>query len=170
VPLVRWTARVGGQVHEVDLVRKDDGAVTATVDGRSYSLSLTEPQPHFYSILSEDGASHEAIVQIRQGRCRVRLGSRVFDVVPEESAHGRKGGAVARDSGARASVRAVMPGRVLRVMVETGQKVSARQGLLVVEAMKMENELSSPRDGVVKEVRAVAGQTVENGDLLVVIE
>jgi len=63
-----------------------------------------------------------------------------------------------------------MPGRVIRVLVESGQEIGAGQGLIVVEAMKMQNEMKSPRAGRVVEVRAAAGATVSAGDVLVVIE
>jgi biotin carboxyl carrier protein len=58
----------------------------------------------------------------------------------------------------------------MRVLVSVGDHVTARQGLIVVEAMKMENELRTPKDGVVKEVLAVAGAPVESGAVLVVVE
>ena len=63
-----------------------------------------------------------------------------------------------------------MPGRVLRVLVSPGQRVTARQGLVVVEAMKMENEVIAPRDGVVKELKVAPGRAVETGELLAVLE
>ena len=66
-------------------------------------------------------------------------------------------------------VRAIIPGRVVSVAVTAGDAVVAGQRLLAVEAMKMENELRSPRDGTVERVAAAVGQTVELGDPLVVI-
>jgi biotin carboxyl carrier protein len=63
-----------------------------------------------------------------------------------------------------------MPGKVVRVLVSAGDEVSVRQGLVVVEAMKMENELRSPKDGRVKDVRVQAGTSVEAGRVLVVVE
>jgi pyruvate carboxylase subunit B len=58
----------------------------------------------------------------------------------------------------------------MRVLVTVGERVTARQGVVVVEAMKMENELRTPRDGVVKDVLVVAGAAVETGAVLVVVE
>jgi biotin carboxyl carrier protein len=63
-----------------------------------------------------------------------------------------------------------MPGRVVRVLVAPGDIVEARQPVVVVEAMKMENELRSPKDGLVKEVAVVPGTSVEAGRVLVVID
>jgi glutaconyl-CoA/methylmalonyl-CoA decarboxylase subunit gamma len=67
-------------------------------------------------------------------------------------------------------IRAIIPGRVAAVRVAPGDPVEAGQTLLVVEAMKMQNELRSPRDGVIQRVAAAERQTIEVGDLLVVIE
>ncbi len=70
----------------------------------------------------------------------------------------------------RQAVAAPMPGRVIRVLVEAGQAVEAGQGLIVVEAMKMQNEMKSPKAGRVIEVKASDGATVAAGDVLIVIE
>ena len=64
----------------------------------------------------------------------------------------------------------MMPGRVVNVLVKAGDSVAFQQGVVVVEAMKMENELKSPKEGKVAEVKVAPGQTVEKGDVLVVIE
>jgi biotin carboxyl carrier protein len=63
-----------------------------------------------------------------------------------------------------------MPGRVVRVLVKPGDRISVGQGVVIVEAMKMENELRSPKDGVVREVKTIEGTAVEAGAVLVVIE
>jgi biotin carboxyl carrier protein len=81
----------------------------------------------------------------------------------------RSGGGPAAAAG-EVRVTAPMPGRVLRILVKPGDEVAARQGLVVVEAMKMENEIGAPKAGRIKEVAASAGQSVESGRLLVVIE
>ncbi len=63
-----------------------------------------------------------------------------------------------------------MPGKVVKILVKAGDQVKARQGLVVVEAMKMENELRSPKDGRVSDVLVAEGASVEAGRLLVVVE
>ena len=67
------------------------------------------------------------------------------------------------------AIKAPMPGRVVRVLVAVGDRVTARQGVVVIEAMKMENEVRSPRDGTVKEIGVAAGAAVESGAVLRVI-
>ena len=68
------------------------------------------------------------------------------------------------------SVKAPMPGRVVKIEAKVGQQVNRGQGVIVVEAMKMENEVRAPGDGVVKEIRVKEQQTVGKGEVLVVVE
>ncbi|HBF13882.1 MAG TPA: hypothetical protein DDW49_10950 [Deltaproteobacteria bacterium] len=67
-------------------------------------------------------------------------------------------------------IAAMMPGKIVAVKVKKGDKVSEGQGIVILEAMKMENELTSPKNGVVVDVRANEGQSVESGSILVVVE
>jgi biotin carboxyl carrier protein len=79
-------------------------------------------------------------------------------------------GAGAEAGGGRVQIKASMPGKVVRVMVEAGALVETGDALVVVEAMKMQNELKSPKSGTVIEVRAETGATVNAGDVLVIVE
>ena len=63
-----------------------------------------------------------------------------------------------------------MPGKVVRVLVERGAEVEAGDGVIVVEAMKMQNELKAPKSGIVKEIRVTEGAAVSSGDILMTIE
>ena len=78
------------------------------------------------------------------------------------------GGATA--SSAVRDVKAAMPGKVVRLLASPGDNVEAGQGLLILEAMKMQNELRSPRPGVVASVRIAEGDTVSSGQVLVTLE
>ncbi|HET8680262.1 MAG TPA: biotin/lipoyl-containing protein [Micromonosporaceae bacterium] len=89
------------------------------------------------------------------------------EVVDERTRHIRSLTAGANATRGPATVRAPMPGLVVRVLVETGQEVAAGAGMVVLEAMKMENELRAPAAGVVKGVRVTAGEPVEKGQVLV---
>jgi biotin carboxyl carrier protein len=130
--------------HKYSAAPCGDGRWSVLIEGRSYAVAL----------LGADGVS---------------VNGRVFqvEVFDPRSLRGRR--SAAEGSGPQ-TVAAHMPGRVIRVLVETGQEVEAGQGLVVVEAMKMQNEMKSPRAGRVVEVRAAAGATVSAGDILVVIE
>lgn len=81
----------------------------------------------------------------------------------------RRGGAGSADSGRR-DVKAAMPGKVIRILVEPGQTVEATEGLLILEAMKMQNEVRAPGAGQVAAVRVNVGDTVASGQVLVTLE
>jgi biotin carboxyl carrier protein len=120
---------------------------------------------------SARGASHEiAIESRRQGRHMVHVDGHVVPVTVRVPGRGRSGSESDGPSATGpASIVAPMPGRVVKVLVAPGDAVLARQGLVVVEAMKMENELRAPRAGTVAEVRVREGAPVEANVVLVVI-
>ena len=103
------------------------------------------------------------------GNQLVHLDGRSLSVVVNGRRARRRGGDSGSHVAGEATVAAPMPGRVVRVLVGPGDAVKARQPIVVVEAMKMENELRSPKAGVVKEVSVSAGTSVEAGRSLVVI-
>ena len=127
----------------------------------------------------EDGTVVDTVFAVdamEPGCVNVRLGQRSFRVATGASAHelidprslsGRKGHG---QSQGRREILAPMPGKVVRVLVAVGDAVSSGQGLVVVEAMKMQNEMKSPIDGRVTEVRAKEGAAVAAGESLLVVE
>lgn len=93
------------------------------------------------------------------------------ELVPVKLGDAQSQALAARPGGAGGKeVRAPMPGKTVKVLCAAGQAVKAGQGLVIIEAMKMENELRAQSDGVVKEVRVMEGQNVEGSALLVVLE
>jgi biotin carboxyl carrier protein len=126
-----------------------------------------ETGAHFLSLLI-GGRSHEVGLRATPRGYTITLDHEVVEV--ELEAAGR--GALPRAKGEAGPLRvtAPMPGKLVRLLVEAGQAVEAGQGLVVVEAMKMENELRATRAGRVKELLAREGQAVETGALLVVVE
>lgn len=143
-----YLIRLGEQQFEVDLCRVGPASFSALVNGRSFDFEV-----------HQDG--EQIVVASRNGSTRMSLVDRARRVIARDGA--------ARAVGGRAELKAMMPGRVVNVLVAPGEEVEAGQGVLIVEAMKMENELKAPKAGKVVEVKVVAGQTVEKGDLLVVI-
>jgi biotin carboxyl carrier protein len=173
------------------MVRERQGVSTEVkyeivIDGRAATLSTDRKRLAYHA---EGGAGIErdySAVQCGEGRWAVLIEGRSYAVTllgaGEVSVNGRvfhvevfdprslRGKRPAAEGSGAQTVAALMPGRVIRVLVETGQDVEAGQGLVVVEAMKMQNEMKSPRAGRVVEVRSAAGATVSAGDILVVIE
>jgi biotin carboxyl carrier protein len=149
---------VDGTPHLVDAVRVDGGALSfIQLDGEQSGPTGAGGRSHRVAVT--EGASGELTLTQADGLVRATVNGR----------RSRRGGQVAGAAGEQRIV-APMPGKVLRVLVQPGQDVAARQPLVVVEAMKMENELSSPRAGRVKDVVAVEGQSVEAGRVLIIVE
>jgi biotin carboxyl carrier protein len=165
---------INGRARTVG-VERVDGAPSrfrVTVDGRTRVVDAVRVEADTLSILLPDDGdrSHEVGFSpgLEPGQVIVHLhgGTMTATVNGRRS---RRGASLAAAAGEQRIV-APMPGKVVRVLVEPGDEVTGRQPLVVVEAMKMENELSSPRPGRVKEVAVRPGQSVEAGRLLVVVE
>jgi len=147
------------------LVAVDDRGIE--IDSEQIA-SVEEVEPGVYSVLL-DGASYEIrLLETSQGLRAEACGRRfLVDVRDPRDASRSSSGAV---GSGRQNIAAPMPGRVVRVLVQVGDAVEAGQGLVVVEAMKMQNEMKASRAGRVVEVCVRDGDTVTAGDTLVVIE
>jgi biotin carboxyl carrier protein len=167
---MKLRAEIGDEELALD-VRREGGRVFAEVGGRRYELEAHGLDDGEYLLLHE-GRVYECRVGAAGGRgaFEVKVGERAFEVALSDPKRLRGARASAAHDGGRAQLVAAMPGRVVRVLVEAGQEVEAGQPVVVVEAMKMQNEMKSPKAGTVAEVRAQSGATVNAGDVLVVIE
>lgn len=155
------------------------------VDGRAAHLDL-EVARFRYQREGEEAVEREfSAVPLTPGAYSVLIGGRSFSVIAAGGVIRANGHALSvevfdpramrsRTAGGagegRQNVAAMMPGKVVRVLVAPGDTVEAGQGLVVVEAMKMQNEMKSPKAGRVIEVKAKPDQTVFAGEVLVVIE
>jgi biotin carboxyl carrier protein len=171
---------IGGKKRRVDLGGTLSGGVVAgvrecKVDGRVVVVDVRVLEPGVMSLLVTEPETGEPETGGRQYRC-VLDGDGVvidgrrygFEVEDPRSLQGRRG-AGAGTEGPR-PVKAPMPGRVVRLLVEAGESVEEGQGVVVIEAMKMQNELKSPKAGRVIRVGAAVGDTVGSGDVLLVVE
>jgi len=152
----------GDEGHEV-AVRPDHPGLEVTVDGRAFRLSVFEAAPGTFIL--EEGARRETFHCARDGD-EVHLFWRgvVYRLTRERE------GARAAPRPAASGLMAPMPGRVTVVRAAPGQAVRKGEELLVIEAMKMENALRAPRDGVVKSVGAKPGDMVSPGVVLVELQ
>jgi biotin carboxyl carrier protein len=164
----RFTAVVGETQHAVALEPLEDGRWRITVDGRERVVDSRQTAPGTFSLLIEHAAT-EVSVTSRGDEFQVVIGGLVhrLRLLDERAARRRERGG--GGDGAK-EVRAAMPGKVVAVLIEAGATVERGQGLLVLEAMKMENEIAAPRAGKIAEVCVKPGQAVEAGELLVRIE
>ena len=129
---------------------------------------IRQVEPGVYSVLM-DGRSYEARVESGDGNVVVFVGGHRFEVeLADPRRWSRKSHREGTDG--RINVVAAMPGKVVRVLVAAGDAVSANQGMLVVEAMKMQNEMKSPKAGTVVALNAREGATVAAGEVLATIE
>lgn len=159
-----------GAHNDVALEDLGGDRYAVTLDGQTYQVSVREIRPGLILLLRDDGATME-VPYYRQGaEVHMLVGSNgfSFEVYDEMQAvlRERRQGA-ASGSGV---LKVQMPGRVIQVLVSEGSSVEAGQGVVVVEAMKMENEFKAPIAGIVKSVHVEVGQVVDSGDTLLVIE
>ena len=155
------------------------GTFTVTIKGKSRVIDASWIDADTLSLI-DGGAAREIRLHPRadSGALGVEFGGRVYDAVvaPADAPRGRVqfsdavAGNIAPDPVATVSIKANMPGRVVRVLVAVGDRVTAKQPVVVVEAMKMENDLRTPVDGVVKEILVTPGAAVESGAVLVVVD
>ena len=165
---------LNGRTRAVSIERTAAGKYRLTLDGVHHELDATRVGVYGLSLLldGEHGVSREIQVApaSTQGELLVTLGGRTVAA----TVNGRRTRRAGADTGGGAhgeqAVTAPMPGRVVRVLVAAGDEVAARQGVVVVEAMKMENELRSPKAGRVKEISVAPGASVEAGRVLLIIE
>jgi biotin carboxyl carrier protein len=170
---MKLNAEVEGERVALE-VRREGGCVFAEVGGRRYELEARAVGEGEY-LLIRDGRVYECRVGAARGaesrgRLSVAVGTGEYDVTLSDTKHLRGSHSVAGQEGGRAQVTAPMPGKVVRVLVSKGQEVEAGAGIVVVEAMKMQNELKSPKTGTVAELRVEPGATVNAGEVLAVIE
>ena len=172
---------IGDRVRMVSIVRK--GALLhVTLDGRTQVVDARRVSDSALSLLVPNGHDAEAVRSIdvaftMQGAADldVHLLGRAISVQARPSTqrtgrHGAPSASLRAGIAGSHKIVAPMPGKIVRVLVKAGDQVKAKQGLVVVEAMKMENELRAARDGRVREVPAVEGQSVDAGAVLVVVD
>jgi biotin carboxyl carrier protein len=165
---MKYRVTIEGREREVDVVVRPDGGVSVALDGTPVDADV-ERVPGGVS-LRLGGRVFDVSVGGAPDSMQVGAGSaRVIASVTSDRARARAKKRAAAGSGAR-ELRAPMPGRVVKVLVAAGAAVRAGDPCVVVEAMKMENELRAPKDGTVAAVHVNEGVSVESRALLVTFE
>ena len=170
---MHYEVEVGGRRRRITIARAGDG-FAVTLDGRSYRVDAARIDAQTLSLVVDTVSrqSYEATVVPDPVTGQLTVTVAGVAVPVGLSGHRRWG---RRDEGGGSGagpqrLAASMPGKIVRVLVKTGDTVRARQPLVVVEAMKMENEMRAGRDGTVAEVHAREGHSVEAGAVLLVIQ
>jgi biotin carboxyl carrier protein len=167
----RFQAQMGERTVEVGVREVDGGSYEVTLDGEAVAVDARPLGERCWSLvldgavytLDVEGEEPDLTVSFREAAVPVKL------IDARRQLLAAAGGRAGQKSGP-AAIRSPMPGKVVKVLAPVGTKVAAGQGLVVVEAMKMENEMRAPRDGTVLEVMVREGQAVEAGEALATLE
>jgi biotin carboxyl carrier protein len=155
---MKFIAREGGRELEVEVLRQGTG-YRVRIGERWMEADLVRVGPVVRSLRLEDGTQVSLIHHHVDNRHEITFAGAIVQVDPLAARRRRREDEI----GGGGLVKALMPGRVVRVLVAKGESVRKGAGLLILEAMKMENEILAPADGIVDELFVVAGQTVESG-------
>jgi biotin carboxyl carrier protein len=165
---VQLTGPSGKKLRTVDLERDTDHW-KISLDGQPVNADAVQIDAHTLSLLLEGQSYDVRITPSTDGALKLHTGLQEFtaEVVDPRAWRGRMHGALEAEG--RQQVVAPMPGKVVRILVQAGDRVEAGQGLFVVEAMKMQNEIRSPKGGAIERLYVKEGQPVNAGEVLCVV-
>ena len=162
---MKLNAELNNEKHEIELTR-DGEKIFARVDEREYALEASEVERDVY-LFKYNNQIFEIYVAPNG---IVNLGNHQLEISVTDPKRLRGSGASQASADGIAEIKTAMPGKLVRVLTAEGAEIKQGEGVLVVEAMKMQNEMKSPKDGTVKEIRFAEGATVNAGDVLAIIE
>jgi biotin carboxyl carrier protein len=168
---MKLRATVAGQEFDIQ-IHQDDGRVSAEINGRSYEVEMHDSGDNCF-LLRSGGKVFDCRVDgtPESGRpVDVFVGTGFHVVTLTDPRRFSSATAASGHGDAKIQIIAPMPGKIVRIMVRAGDRVEANDGLVVVEAMKMQNEMKSPKAGTVVTLNVETGATVNGGDVLAVIE
>jgi len=170
---MRRILALDGQELRVEVRAEADGAVLRVgIEGGDGELVARET-PGGWTVTNGRHTVEAGVTAGRNGELVVQIAGHTYRLETGRGAAGgsrRSGPAAGGAAGGRSEVRTPMPGKVVRVLREEGEQVAAGDGVLVFEAMKMQNEIRAPESGVTANMRAAAGTPMEAGELLFVVE
>jgi biotin carboxyl carrier protein len=158
---------LAGKTRNVELTCIGE-RVQCVLDGRPVEADVVEVSPSVYSVLI-GGQSFEARIESAPAGLRVIVGGHEYAAVVRDPRQWRRHRSTAVEAEGRQQAIAPMPGKVVRVLVKAGDAVEAGQGLVVIEAMKMQNEVRSPKRGTVERLLVSEGQTINAGEVLAIV-
>ncbi len=163
---MKYVTTINDTRFEIEIEK--DGRLT--VNGEPREVDFLALGPSLYSILMEH-KSYEVVIEEREGSYELLMQGRLYtgDVLDERALLlASRRGELGVESG-ELSIKAPMPGLIVAISVAEGQEVTKGQTVVILESMKMQNELKAPRDGVVQRISVQAGQTVEHNKLLITL-
>jgi biotin carboxyl carrier protein len=159
---------IDGQMIEGEFTLAE-GAARLSFGGATREAQVSEPEPGMFTVIINDRVYRCSLEESPGGGVEVVVNGKRIPVAARDKKHMRGQAGAAAASG-QVKLLAPMPGKVVRVLLNAGDEVAERQGVVVVEAMKMQNEVQSPKAGKIAEIKVSEGQTVNAGDVLAVIE
>lgn len=168
---MKLKARVGDREEDL-LLKLEAGRTLAEIGDRVYTLDVRETEPDSYLFFLNTNVHECRVTQLPAAKDTfdVNIRGRSYEVTIVDPKRLRSGQNSDRHHHGVTEIRAPMPGKVVRVQLEVGATVDKGTGVVVVEAMKMQNEMKSPRAGVLVSINVKPGDTVNAGDVLAVIE
>ena len=168
---MHYVALIEGEERQVEVTEISPGFYRVEIDGRSFEVDAAILSESHSSILM-DGSCYDVQFDGSGAQRQVLVDGRVHgvEVLDLRTVRLRKAQASAASHDGPAEVSSPMPGKIVDILVKEGDAVKAGQGLIIVEAMKMENELKSPKDGVVASIKAAPGAAVDGGAVLCTVE
>ncbi|PYR99984.1 MAG: hypothetical protein DMG16_16725 [Acidobacteria bacterium] len=165
---MKYTAMIEGKRVEIELNRKENGVIEAEIGGRFYRVEGKAVEPGIYWFTWNNRSLEIGVTQTPDSYVASLGGHRIpVEIVDARSALRR---AAQHDHDGLVQIRAPMPGKVIKVLVAEGAEVQANQGIVVLEAMKMQNEIKSPKKGTVRKLGVKDGAPVNSGDFLATVE
>lgn len=161
----RIVLNVRGNQKVLEISKKGEGIYWAKVNENEYRVKITPVDREIF-LLEIDGKIFDCFVYENKNGYVVFLNGETVEVEPTSSL--LRGGKLEKKG--RVEVKARMPGRVKKILAKVGDNVQKDKGVITIEAMKMENEIKSPKDGVLKELNVKEGMTLEVGTILFVVE
>ena len=163
---MKYEAEIDGQKVNLD-VDERDGRIMAAIDERRYEVEVQRPEAGVYLLFDGDKV-YEARVSPLDGGLKIKLRGKSYSVNIIDRKHRRPGEDHGDDS--QKHLIAPMPGKVVKLLLNVGDEVASGQGVVIVEAMKMQNEIKSPKAGRIAEIRVTEGEAVAANQLLAVVE
>lgn len=168
---MKLIAELNDEKYAVE-IKRDGSKITADVGGRVYELEASEPEPNV-RLFKLENKIYQIFVSPNERTGEpfaVSVGNHNYEIKIHDPKRLRGKHDAGESADGASEIKTAMPGKLVRVLVEIGAEIKKGDGVLIVEAMKMQNEMKSPKDGIVKEIRFKEGATVNAGDVLAIIE
>jgi acetyl/propionyl-CoA carboxylase alpha subunit len=167
---MKYTAILNDKEREIEITRQGTHTFHVMVDGQPHKVDARYCSTDWLSMLI-DNTSHDISFNLDKENVELNFRNRTFDItVLDERKMRMRRVRSGLDISGPEIIKTSMPGKVVKVSVKEGDTVEAGTGVIIIEAMKMENEIQCRKTGVVKSVHVAAGQTVESGAALLEIE